>query len=136
MGFDEMEGKMIGLVGVSGGALGAVHVLNSLRTVGRVLHAWVRPEQASIPEAYKAFDQSGALQDSGLEKRLKEAVRGCLDWKYLLCLELDDPGFDYPVLCEFRVRLLASGAERRLLEQLLVALQAYKLAKARGQDLF
>src|SRR5262249_46901776 len=30
IGFDEIEGKMIGLVGVSGGALGAVHALNSL----------------------------------------------------------------------------------------------------------
>jgi NAD(P)H-dependent FMN reductase len=29
----------IGLVGVSGGALGAVNVLNNLRTVGRALHA-------------------------------------------------------------------------------------------------
>ena len=30
MGFDEIEGKMIGLVGVAGGALGAVNALNRL----------------------------------------------------------------------------------------------------------
>jgi hypothetical protein len=26
-----------------------------------------------------------------------DAVRGHLDWKYLLCLELEDPGFDQSV---------------------------------------
>jgi NAD(P)H-dependent FMN reductase len=83
MGFDEIEGKMIGLVGVSGGALGAVNALNGLRTVGRALHAWVIPEQASIPEAYKVFDQSGALEDSDLEKRLKAVGRQVARFTYL-----------------------------------------------------
>src|SRR5690242_1279202 len=41
MGFEEFEGKMIGLVGVSGGAMGAFEALNNLRNVGRALHAWV-----------------------------------------------------------------------------------------------
>jgi NAD(P)H-dependent FMN reductase len=75
MGFEEIEGKMIGLVGVSGGALGAVNALNSLRTVGRALHAWVVPEQASIPEAYKVFGQSGTVHDHDLEQRLKDVGR-------------------------------------------------------------
>ena len=61
MGFNEIEGKMIGLVDVSGGALGAVNALSSLRTIGRALHVWVVPEQASIPEAWKVFDESGNL---------------------------------------------------------------------------
>ena len=39
MGFDEFEGKMIGLIGVSGGTMGAANALNSLRNVGRALHA-------------------------------------------------------------------------------------------------
>jgi NAD(P)H-dependent FMN reductase len=51
MGFEEFEGKMLGLIGVSAGRMGAVNALNSLRTVGRSLHAWVVPEQASVPEA-------------------------------------------------------------------------------------
>jgi NAD(P)H-dependent FMN reductase len=41
MGFEEFEGKMLGLVGVSGGAMGAFGAMNSLREVGRALHAWV-----------------------------------------------------------------------------------------------
>ena len=83
MGFDEIEGKMIGLVGVSGGALGAVHALNSLRAVGRALHAWVIPEQASIPEAWKVFDESGNLKDSDLEKRVKDVGRQVARFAYL-----------------------------------------------------
>jgi FMN reductase len=83
MGFDEIEGKMIGLVGVSGGTLGAVHALNGLRTVGRALHAWVIPEQASIPEAYKVFDESTAMKDTALEKRVKEVGRQVARFAYL-----------------------------------------------------
>jgi len=71
MGFDEFQGKMVGLVGVSGGRMGALNALNSLRTVCRVIHAWVIPEQASIPEAYKVFDEEGNLKDSELENRVK-----------------------------------------------------------------
>ena len=83
MGFDEIEGKMIGLVGVSGGALGAVHALNSLRTIGRALHAWVIPEQAAIAEAYKVFDGAGAMHNPGLEKRVKEVGRQVARFAYL-----------------------------------------------------
>src|SRR5919205_1194291 len=52
-----------------------------------------------------------------------DAVRGRIDWKYLLCLELDDPGFDYSILSEFRGRLLAGGAEQRLLARVLDTLR-------------
>jgi FMN reductase len=83
MGFDEFEGKMIGLVGVSGGAMGAVNALNSMRTVGRALHAWVVPEQVSIPEAWKVFDDAGMLHDSALEQRLKAVGRQVTQFAYL-----------------------------------------------------
>lgn len=75
MGFDEFEGKMIGLVGVSGGAMGAFDALNGLRNVGRALHAWVVPEQASVPEAWKIFDEAGGIKDSRVEARLREVGR-------------------------------------------------------------
>jgi transposase len=60
-----------------------------------------------------------------------DAVRGRIDWKYLLCLELDDPGFDHSVLCEFRARLLEGGAERILFDKILSALRDKKLVKPR-----
>lgn len=72
MGFEEFEGKMIGLIGISGGRLGATDALNSLRNIGRTLHAWVLPQQVSIPEAHKCFDENGNIRDPELGERLLE----------------------------------------------------------------
>ncbi|HEX9592602.1 MAG TPA: NAD(P)H-dependent oxidoreductase [bacterium] len=83
MGFDELEGKMLGLVGVSGGGMGAFGAISSLRAVGRALHAWVIPEQVSIPRAWQEFDDSGTLKNSDLEKRLKEVGRQVARFAYL-----------------------------------------------------
>lgn len=44
------------------------------------------------------------------DRQAADAVRARLDWKYLLGLELADPGFDFSVLSEFRARLLAGNA--------------------------
>src|SRR3954469_5321321 len=68
------------------------------------------------------------------DRRAADAVRARIDWKYLLGLELDDPGFDASVLCEFRSRLLAGEAEERLLERLLERARALGLLKARGRQ--
>jgi transposase len=68
------------------------------------------------------------------DRAAAEAVRSRIDWKYLLCLELEDAGFDYSVLCEFRARLLASSAERRLFDRILALLQERKLLKIRGRQ--
>ena len=48
-----------------------------------------------------------------------EAVRTRIDWKYLLGLELSDPGFDYSILSRFRDRLIEGHAEMSLLQRLL-----------------
>src|SRR5947199_1197088 len=68
------------------------------------------------------------------DRRAAEAVRARIDWKYLLGLELTDPGFDASVLCEFRARLLEGAAEERLLGELLEACQARGLLEARGRQ--
>ena len=44
-----------------------------------------------------------------------EAVRARIDFKYALGLALDDPGFDFSVLSEFRDRLAGADAGRRVL---------------------
>lgn len=75
MGFDEFEGKLIGLVGVSGGSAGAFNALNTLRTIGRSLRAWVIPEQASIAEAYKHFDADGNITNEQDRARLLNVGR-------------------------------------------------------------
>ena len=75
MGFEEFEGKMLGLVGVSGGRVGAFGAMHDLRDVGRALHAWVIPEQATVPQASQIFDEDGKCNDPQTEKRLKEVGR-------------------------------------------------------------
>lgn len=75
MGFSEFEGKMIGLVGVSGGMMGATNALSSLRAIGRALHAWVIPEQVSIPQGWNKFGEDGILKDEALRERLMEVGR-------------------------------------------------------------
>ena len=82
-GFHEFEGKMIGLVGVSGGRTGAAHVLSTLRAIGRALHAWVIPEEVSIAEAWKAFDNSGNPKDPDTEDRLLEVGRRVARFAFL-----------------------------------------------------
>src|SRR4051795_5150162 len=68
------------------------------------------------------------------DRQAADAVRARIDWKYLLGLELTDPGFDFSVLSEFRARLLAGDAEERLLERLLARCQALGLLKGRGRQ--
>ena len=48
------------------------------------------------------------------DRQAADAVRGRIDWKYLLALDLTDAGFDHSVLCEFRGRLLGGNAAELL----------------------
>ena len=43
------------------------------------------------------------------DRQAADQVRARLDWKFLLGLELDDPGFDFTVLGDFRSRLIGTG---------------------------
>ena len=68
------------------------------------------------------------------DRQAADAVRGRIDWKYALCLPLDDEGFYASVLSEFRARLIAGGAERRLFETVLERLKDEALVKPRGRQ--
>lgn len=68
------------------------------------------------------------------DRQAAEAVRGRIDWKYALGLELSDPGFDASVLSEFRERLVAGQAETLLLEVLLERCKQRGWLKAGGKQ--
>ena len=68
------------------------------------------------------------------DQQAATAVRGRIDWKYALSLELTDPGFDASVLSEFRSRLVAGSAEQTLLDTMLERFKAKGLLKARGRQ--
>ncbi|MFC4359035.1 NADPH-dependent FMN reductase [Halobium salinum] len=66
-GFDEFEGKTVGLLAVAGGSF-PVTALEHLRSVCRALNAWVLPHQVAIPRASRAFE-GGVVVDDGIEER-------------------------------------------------------------------
>src|SRR5215510_3163760 len=90
-----------------------------------------QPAQAPVRLALATILQFA----EGLSDRAAaDAVRSRIDWKYLLCLELTDSGFDHTVLSEFRTRLLQAGAEQLLIDTLLSKLREKGLLKARGRQ--
>jgi transposase len=68
------------------------------------------------------------------DRQAAEAVRGRIDWKYALALELTDPGFDHTVLSEFRSRLIHGRAELQLLDTLLERCRELGLIRERGRQ--
>ena len=66
------------------------------------------------------------------DRQAADAVRGRLDWKYALGLELEDPGFHFSVLSEFRARLAENRAEQLLLDKMLAHFREAGLLKVRG----
>jgi transposase len=68
------------------------------------------------------------------DRQAADAVRGRLDWKYCLGLALEDEGFDFSVLSEFRARLVAGSLELKILDLLLARLKELGLVKAGGRQ--
>jgi hypothetical protein len=68
------------------------------------------------------------------DRQAAEAVGARIDWKYLLGLELSDPGFHFSVLIEFRERLIDGKQEALLLEKLLERCREQGWLNAHGQQ--
>ncbi|MEU9448483.1 transposase [Streptomyces sp. NPDC048277] len=97
------------------------------RTVSRRWQAGAVPGQLALV--------LGLQFAENLSDRAADAVRTRIDWKYSLGLELEDPGFDHSVLCEFRARLAEQdGAADRLLHVMLERLTEAGLLKAGGRQ--
>src|SRR5882672_12553824 len=88
--------------------------------------------QPGLPPWRLAFVTIMQFRENLADRQAAEAVRARIDWKYLLSLELTDPGFDFSVLSEFRDRLLAGSAAELLLDKLLERCRALGWLKARG----
>ena len=68
------------------------------------------------------------------DRQAADQVRARMDWKYLLGLELDEPGFDFTVLGDFRDRLIRHGMEEKVLEAVLDRLSGAGLLRAGGRS--
>jgi transposase len=93
--------------------------------------AWGQP---GLPPWRLALVTLMQFRENLTDRQAAEAVRARIDWKYLLSLELTDPGFDFSVLSEFRDRLLAGSAAALLLDKLLERCRTMGLVKTRGQQ--
>jgi len=77
-GFDELEGKTVGLLAVAGGSF-PITTLEHLRSVCRALNCWVLPHQAAIPNVHSAFE-NGEFVDAGTEKRVDTLGRRVVEY--------------------------------------------------------
>jgi transposase len=94
------------------------------------------PQGASYAEAPWRLALVSIMQymENYTDRQAAEAVRMRIDWKYVLSLELTDPGFNFSVLSEFRQRLLAGEQEEVLLSTLLQVCQERGWLKERGKQ--
>jgi transposase len=68
------------------------------------------------------------------DRQAAYAVRARIDWKYALGMKLDDPGFDFSVLSEFRKRLADSPEKQVLLDEFLKELLRRGWLRVRGKQ--
>jgi transposase len=68
------------------------------------------------------------------DRQAADQVRARMDWKFLLGLELDDPGFDFTILGDFRSRLIRHGLEEKVLEAVLERLSGAGLLRSGGRQ--
>jgi transposase len=65
------------------------------------------------------------------DRQTADAVRGRIDWKYALSLELEDDGFDFSVLSADRD--LEGDREKQILDKMLSKFGDLGLLKSRGK---
>ncbi|MFH5799352.1 NADPH-dependent FMN reductase [Haladaptatus sp. DYF46] len=80
-GFDEFEGKTVGLLAVAGGRF-PVTAMDHLRSVCRSLDAWVLPYEAAVPSSHSAV-MNGAFTDAELEARVVALGRQIVRYSHI-----------------------------------------------------
>lgn len=73
LSFEELEGKVFGLISVLGGETNS-NTLNHMRLIVRWVRGWVIPDQIAIGRAWSAFDEQGNLKDENLQHRFQRFV--------------------------------------------------------------
>lgn len=90
--------------------------------------------QPALPPSRLALVMIMQFMEGLSDRQAADCVRARIDWKYALGMELDDPGFDFSILSEFRQRLAKSQEKQALLNELLNAMVIRGWIKARGKQ--
>ena len=69
------RGKVAGLLAASPGKLGGLRGLVHVRSILQNIGVLVIPTQLAVSEAHRAFDDQGALTDSGTQARLEKLIQ-------------------------------------------------------------
>ncbi len=72
--------KPVAIIGVAAGAIGAIKSTEHLRSVCSHVGAIVLPGAVSIAGVQQQFDAEGRALDGAMEKRLRGAARGLVDY--------------------------------------------------------
>ncbi len=97
-------------------------------------HLFSHEGQPALAPARLALVSVMQFMEGVGDRHAADWVRDRISWKYALGLELDDPGFNFSVLSEFRDRLLADDAEALLFDTVLALFREAGLLKARGKQ--
>jgi len=97
-------------------------------------HLFPKEGQPAEAPAHLALVTIMQFAEGLSDEQTATAVRGRIDWKYALALELTDSGFDASVLCEFRKRLIVGNAELLLFDTMLTLFREEGLIKAKGRQ--
>jgi len=97
-------------------------------------HLFPKPGQPAEAPAQLALVTIMQFAEGLSDEQTATAVRGRIDWKYALALELTDPGFDASILCEFRKRLIVGNAELLLFDTMLTLFRDQGLIKVKGRQ--
>ena len=97
-------------------------------------HLFPKDGQPAEAPAHLALVTIMQFAEGLSDAQAADAVRGRIDWKYALGLELTDSGFDASVLSEFRTRLVGGQAELLLFDLMLTQFRTLGLRKARGRQ--
>ena len=79
---EELGGKVFGLIGISGGDMGAVNALSHLRTVVRGVGGHCIPQQISLPSVYRYFE-GDSLTDSKALDRIQDFTKSLVHYTRL-----------------------------------------------------
>lgn len=82
------QGKTVAVMQVEAGSQ-SFNTVNNLRTLGRWMRCVVIPNQSSLPQAYKEFNQDGTLKDTSFRSRIVDVLDEL--FKYTLLLRDQQP---------------------------------------------
>lgn len=82
------QGKTLAVMQVEGGSQ-SFNTVNNLRTLGRWMRCVVIPNQSSVPQAYKEFEENGTMKATGYRSRVVDVAEEL--FKYTLLLRDQQP---------------------------------------------